>query len=335
VNGEKHESTVAEAISLSPIIHESLRLNPLQNLFHFPGSSIKSSDFGSFLDFARCRDCVEVCRDRVLSFISISGALGNERLGFSLLSSIGRVSGVESAPTSSDFLTGVRGGYFDAAAVDWCAANFSSYSVDELRSLDDRTLHGLLSSECLVVESEDALLRLLVALDVNRSDFFGHIEVSFLSMEGLALFLSEVHFDDLCEDIWLRVVCRLKGDCSDEVRRRRYRLLLESSILRRIPGCLAEFAMKQWTLLYRGSRDGFSTSNFHGKCDGRSNTLTVIETTKGFVFGGFTPVAWASSKSWESDSSRKTFVFTVKNPRGSEGRKFVMAGTAHAIYCGS
>jgi hypothetical protein len=195
-------------------------------------------------------------------------------------------------------------------------------------------LHCLLSSERLVVESEDALLRLLVALDVNRSDFFGHIEVSFLSMEGLSLFLSEVHFDDLCEDIWLRVVCRLKGDRSDEVRRRRYRLLLDSSILGEIPGCLEEFAAKRWTLLYRGSRDGFSASNFHEKCDGRANTLAVIETTKGFVFGGFTPVAWASNKSWESDSSQKTFLFTVRNPRGSEGRKFVMAGTANAIYCG-
>jgi hypothetical protein len=100
VNGEKHESTVAEAISLSPIVHESLRLNPLQNAFHFPGSSIKSSDFGAFLDFVRCRGCVEISCDRVLSFVSISGALGNERLGFSLLSSMGRVSGVDGRPTS-------------------------------------------------------------------------------------------------------------------------------------------------------------------------------------------------------------------------------------------
>jgi hypothetical protein len=229
----------------------------------------------------------------------------------------------------------VRGGYFDAAAVDRCAANFSSYSVDDLRSLDDRTLHGLLSSERLVVENEDALLRLLIGLDVNRCDFFGHIEVSFLSMEGLSLFLSEVQFEDLCDNIWLRVICRLKGDYSDEVRRRRYRPLHDSSILAQIPVCLEEFVMKRWTLLYRGSRDGFSASNFHEKCDGRSNTLTVIETTKGFVFGGFTPVALASNKSWESDSSRKTFLFTVKNPRGSEGRKFVMAGTANAIYCDS
>jgi hypothetical protein len=63
--------------------------------------------------------------------------------------------------------------------------------------------------------------------------------------------------------------------------------------------------------------------------------LTVIETTKGFVFGGFTPVAWDSSGGFKADSSRKSFLFTVKNPRGSDGRKFVMASSANAIYCNS
>jgi hypothetical protein len=100
-----------------------------------------------------------------------------------------------------------------------------------------------------------------------------------------------------------------------------------------IPLCLRDLHGKRWTLLYRGSRDGFGGSNFHQKCDGQSNTLTVIETTKGFVFGGFTPVAWDSSNSSKPDSSQTSFLFTVKNPRGSDGRKFVMANSANAIRC--
>ncbi len=41
---------------------------------------------------------------------------------------------------------------------------------------------------------------------------------------------------------------------------------------------LCEFAEKKlWVLLYRGSRDGFSSREFHLKCDGKSNTLTVIK----------------------------------------------------------
>jgi hypothetical protein len=56
-----------------------------------------------------------------------------------------------------------------------------------------------------------------------------------------------------------------------------------------------EFAGKSSALLYRGSRDGFTRSAFHGKCEKHSNTVTIIETTKGYIFGGFTPLVWDSS----------------------------------------
>ena len=51
----------------------------------------------------------------------------------------------------------------------------------------------------------------------------------------------------------------------------------------------------KWTLLYRGTRDGFEARDFHSKCDGQSNTLTIVK-AKGseFVFGGFTSVSWYS-----------------------------------------
>jgi hypothetical protein len=110
---------------------------------------------------------------------------------------------------------------------------------------------------------------------------------------------------------------------------------LVQRFFRQFRSACAICTVKRWTLLYRGSRDGFGGSNFHEKCDGKSNTLIVIETTKGFVFGGFTPVAWDSSNSYKPDSSRKSFLFTVKNLRGSDGRKFAMASSANAIYCNS
>jgi hypothetical protein len=40
---------------------------------------------------------------------------------------------------------------------------------------------------------------------------------------------------------------------------------------------LCEFSPKhKWTLLYRGTRDGFGAGDFHSRCDGHSNTLTII-----------------------------------------------------------
>jgi hypothetical protein len=47
-------------------------------------------------------------------------------------------------------------------------------------------------------------------------------------------------------------------------------------------------------LKYRASRDGFSAQNFHTKCDGLSNTLTVIKTTNGNIFGAFAEKAWTN-----------------------------------------
>ena len=45
-------------------------------------------------------------------------------------------------------------------------------------------------------------------------------------------------------------------------------------------------------LIYRASEDGFEASNFHLKCDGKSNTVTVIKNNLDHVFGGFASVAW-------------------------------------------
>ncbi len=47
-------------------------------------------------------------------------------------------------------------------------------------------------------------------------------------------------------------------------------------------------------LLNRASRDGFEGSVFHEKCDGKENTITIIETNGNNVFGGFTAAKWAS-----------------------------------------
>ena len=35
--------------------------------------------------------------------------------------------------------------------------------------------------------------------------------------------------------------------------------------------------MKIKTLLYRGSKDGFESEDFHRQCDGHSNTITIIK----------------------------------------------------------
>jgi len=76
---------------------------------------------------------------------------------------------------------------------------------------------------------------------------------------------------------------------------------------------LCEFAVNQkWNLIYRASRDGFAASSFHSKCDDKPNTFSIIKTTNGNVFGGYTEKSW-SGKSYKSDSN--SFVFSLINIR--------------------
>ena len=43
-----------------------------------------------------------------------------------------------------------------------------------------------------------------------------------------------------------------------------------------------------FNLIYRASRDGDSPNDYHKKCDGKINTLCIIQTIKGIKFGGYT-----------------------------------------------
>jgi hypothetical protein len=66
-----------------------------------------------------------------------------------------------------------------------------------------------------------------------------------------------------------------------------------------------EFRGKQISLLWQGSRDGFKAQEFHRRCDGHANTLTVILDMEGNIFGGFTPVEWDSVSNYKADDNRR------------------------------
>jgi len=55
---------------------------------------------------------------------------------------------------------------------------------------------------------------------------------------------------------------------------------------------LANFNNSKWNLIYRATTDGFDSSAFHNKCDNIPSTITIIKTTDGKVFGGFTQATW-------------------------------------------
>ena len=68
---------------------------------------------------------------------------------------------------------------------------------------------------------------------------------------------------------------------------------------------------QKWRILYRATRDGFASADFHGKCDAKANTITVIKATNSTVFGGFTSEPWSSCGKLKLDS--KAFLFSLVN----------------------
>jgi hypothetical protein len=114
-------------------------------------------------------------------------------------------------------------------------------------------------------------------------------------------------------------------------------------IISDFPEIFAEFRGKEFSLLWRGGH-GFDPRDFHDRCDGHANTLTLIKYWKGNIFCGFSPVKWESSKRdlfrddvsfSKADPSLKSFLFTLKNPHNVPARRFALkaARKEKPIYC--
>uniref|UniRef100_A0A0G4H9E9 TLDc domain-containing protein n=1 Tax=Chromera velia CCMP2878 TaxID=1169474 RepID=A0A0G4H9E9_9ALVE len=77
---------------------------------------------------------------------------------------------------------------------------------------------------------------------------------------------------------------------------------------------------RDWRLLYRGTRDGMTASDFHRHCDNKGSTLSVF--LRGpFIFGGFSSVSWSSEwhLGWGNYERRddKASLFSLVSPHSS------------------
>jgi hypothetical protein len=91
----------------------------------------------------------------------------------------------------------------------------------------------------------------------------------------------------------------------------------------------------KWSLLYRATRDGFGSSDFHTRCDGHSNTLTLLKAKESqFIFGGFTSAKWDSFSGDKADPN--AFIFSLTN-KDNKPVKMKIDPNKHrrAIYCHS
>jgi hypothetical protein len=96
---------------------------------------------------------------------------------------------------------------------------------------------------------------------------------------------------------------------------------------------LCEFSSNdKWSLLYRGTRDGFQGKDFHSKCNGHSNTLIILKANgTPYIFGVFTSIDWDSSGKWKSDPN--AFLFSLTNKENKSMKMKIDPNHHHrAIY---
>ena len=69
---------------------------------------------------------------------------------------------------------------------------------------------------------------------------------------------------------------------------------------------------KNMELIYRGTRDGKASKDFHNKCDNQGPTICLYKSEKGYIFGGYAPISWESSDNkWLKLND--SFIFTLTN----------------------
>ena len=102
-------------------------------------------------------------------------------------------------------------------------------------------------------------------------------------------------------------------------------------------GCGGDFE-----LLYRSSRDGIENATFHSKCDNKSRTIAIIQTTEGHVLGGYTSTPWgnntgfgvfdSSGCSWRPSKGSFLFSLSVSGISSSAKMKLVDAECKYVIH---
>ena len=94
---------------------------------------------------------------------------------------------------------------------------------------------------------------------------------------------------------------------------------------------LCKLRGKQLKLIYRATRDGFEASAFHDKCDFQPKTLSIVKTSNGCIFGGYTAVAWDSTSRFKDDPH--SFIFSLVNADNSPQFIPIRVGDKSSIYC--
>ena len=77
----------------------------------------------------------------------------------------------------------------------------------------------------------------------------------------------------------------------------------------------------KYQLLWQGSTDDYAASTFHSKCNGKGPTLTVVQSDKGNVFGGYTSESWGFGGGGAYKYDATAFVYSLTHKAKCDKQK--------------
>ncbi|ETO31594.1 hypothetical protein RFI_05527 [Reticulomyxa filosa] len=90
---------------------------------------------------------------------------------------------------------------------------------------------------------------------------------------------------------------------------------------------------KRWKLLFRASKDGFLSTQFHAKCDNKGTTVTVVHSSLGQIFGGYTALPWqAGGGSYQQDPKAFIFLLRSNNKTYKKPQKWTVKSVTNSVY---
>lgn len=91
---------------------------------------------------------------------------------------------------------------------------------------------------------------------------------------------------------------------------------------------------RKFNLLFRASDHNHSASKFHKKCDGHKETITIIKSNHGNLFGGYTSIKWRLSGGYKSDKTAFLFLIRSKSEQCPKAFDLKENDSAHscAVY---
>ena len=88
---------------------------------------------------------------------------------------------------------------------------------------------------------------------------------------------------------------------------------------------------KRMELIFRGTRDGMTSSVFHNKCDNKGETITLINNEKENIFGGYASISWTNDDNFYYIAP-ESFLFTLSNIYNTEPTKFPNKNDQKEVY---